>query len=463
MAIRHAVLAVAVCVFAGSAFAVLTLPPNIAAEATGPQGAVVTYHAGVEGGGDDENGRPLEKANCAPASGSQFPIGTTTVNCTGSNGGSGSFTVTVADTRGPELHLPRDFSVPASSSGGAIVTYASSAEDAVDGAVGVSCSPSSGSQFPVGDTTVQCTAADSRNNMSAGSFVVTVLAQPPPPPPPVNDITAEATGPNGAVVTFSAGGGPGDGDDENGRPRTGTCSPASGSTFPLGETTVQCSNGQSFKVTVVDTTAPELSLPANITTQTATVTYVATATDLVDGSVAVACTPPSGSTFPDGITTVHCSASDTRGNSAAGSFTVTVEDAPPPPDTEAPVITSVTATPDELWPPNGKLATVTISVSVTDNLDDSPFVGVFDVTANEAITIDDWNVLSPLSVELRAERDPQGSGRVYTVWVEAIDDAGNRSVSTVNVTVSHDEGDDGDGTRVPVVKEKQAKGLRSRR
>jgi hypothetical protein len=456
MAHRHAVVAVAMGVFAVSAFGALQLPPHITAEAAGPQGAVVTYFAGVDGSGDDENGRPLEKATCAPASGATFPLGTTTVHCTGSNGGSGSFQVTVTDTRGPKLNLPRNFSVPGSANG-ATVTYAASAEDAVDGPVSVSCSPASGSVFAAGTTTVQCTASDSRQNHSQGSFAVTVIAQPPPPPPPLNDITAEATGPNGAVVTFNANGGPGDQDDENGRPiGSGNCSPASGSLFPLGETTVQCTNG-SFQVKVVDTTAPALALPENITTQDQHVTYTAAATDLVDGSVAVTCAPPSGSTFPLGTTTVNCSATDTRGNSASGSFTVTVEEAPPPPDTEAPTITSLSASPDELWPPNGKLVSVTISASVHDNVDATPFVGVFDVTANETITGADWNVVSPLSVELRAERDPQGSGRVYTIWVEAIDEAGNRSVSSVNVTVPHDQGGN---SAAPSTGSKQFRGIR---
>lgn len=454
MARRRTLLAIVLCAFAGNAFAALQLPANITAEATGPQGAVVTYFAGADGSGDDENGRPINKPACAPPSGSTFAIGTTTVNCTASNGESGSFTVTVKDTRGPELRLPRDFTVPGSDQG-ATVTYQASAEDLVDGSVGVNCSPASGSFFPIGTTVVNCAAKDSRNNASAGSFAVTVVAQ-PPQNPPLPDVTAEATGPNGAVVTFSAGGGPGDRDDENGRP-IGSCAPASGSTFPLGETTVQCSNGW-FKVKVVDTTAPALLLPANITTHNPVVTYTATATDLVDGSVAVGCTPASGSTFPAGTTTVHCSASDSRGNGSAGSFTVTVEEAPPPADTEAPTITSLSADPSTLQPPNGKLVKVTITANVHDGIDQSPFAGVFDVTSNEAITGDDWNVVSPLEVELRASRNPQGSGRVYTVWVEAIDDAGNRSVSSVTVTVPHDQSSDAPATAEPVKKRRSVRG-----
>jgi hypothetical protein len=443
---------IVLCTFAASALGALTLPPNLTAEAAGPHGTVVTYFAGADGSGDDENGRPVDKATCSPASGATFPLGTTTVNCTGSNGGTGSFAVSVVDTHGPALQLPRDFTIPGTTAQGATVTYAASANDVVDGSVAVTCAPASGTFFAVGTTAVNCSSTDSRQNASQGSFAVTVTApqDPPPPPPPLNDITAEATGPNGAVVTFNTSGGPGDQDDENGRP-IGTCAPASGSTFPLGETSVTCSNG-TFKVKVVDTTAPALFLPAGITTQNATVTYTATATDLVDGSLAVTCTPPSGSTFAVGTTTVHCSATDAHTNSAAGTFNVTVQEAPPPPDTEAPTITSLSATPDVLTPPNGKLVTVQISASVHDNVDAFPFVGVYDVSANEAITGDDWNIVGPLTVELRADRNPQNTGRVYTIHVEAIDASGNRSVSSVTVTVPHDQGNEEPATAQPAKK-----------
>jgi hypothetical protein len=397
-------------------------------EATSAAGAVVHFSASGNGP-DDENGRPTTSANCAPASGAKFPLGTTTVQCSG-----GSFQVHVVDTTAPALSLPRDFSVPGSSSG-ATVTYAASATDIVDGSVAVACSPASGSTFPTGTTTVACSAGDSRQNSASGNFTVTVLAQ-PPPPPVLPDLTREATGPHGAVVTFSAAGT--GADDENGRPNgNATCAPASGSTFPLGETAVQCSNGGKFKVTIVDTTAPALLLPGNVVTQDPVVSYTASAQDLVDGNVGITCTPPSGSTFATGTTLVQCAASDTRGNAAVGSFTVTVQQQNPT-DTEAPTIVSITATPDVLHPPNGKLADVMLTVQVIDNVDQTPFVNIFDVTANEAIDANDWNVTAPLTVQLRAERDPHGEGRVYTVHVEAIDDAGNRSTSTVTVTVPHD-------------------------
>src|SRR5882672_1370674 len=72
------------------------------------------------------------------------------------------------------------------------------------------------------------------------------------------DLTVEATGPTGAVVTYDDGG--------------FVCTPPSGSTFPLGETTVNCVDdvgnpAGSFKVTVVDTTPPVLTVPGPITAE----------------------------------------------------------------------------------------------------------------------------------------------------------------------------------------------------
>jgi len=83
-------------------------------------------------------------------------------------------------------------------------------------------------------------------------------------------------------------------------------------------------------LTVMDTTPPALNLPADIVTQQtipegAVVRFAATASDLCAGSVSVACAPESGSVFPIGATTVQCTADDGSGNTARGSFQVTVQ------------------------------------------------------------------------------------------------------------------------------------------
>jgi hypothetical protein len=74
------------------------------------------------------------------------------------------------------LSLPADIVVNATSTAGAIVTFAASAVDLVDGAQPVECTPASGSVFLIGTTTVACSAGDTRGNVATGTFTVTVLS-----------------------------------------------------------------------------------------------------------------------------------------------------------------------------------------------------------------------------------------------------------------------------------------------
>src|SRR6185369_14904141 len=163
-------------------------------------------------------------------------------------------------------------------------------------------------------------------------FTVTVNdTQPPSITCPANITKSNDPNQCGAVVTYPA---PTASDN---CPGVGTvCSPASGSFFPKGTTTVTCtatdSSGNTasctFTVTVNDTQPPVITCPANKTGKTVTindpcvvVTFTITATDNCPG-VTTVCTPASGSCFPVGTTTVTCTATDTSGNTATCSFTV---------------------------------------------------------------------------------------------------------------------------------------------
>jgi hypothetical protein len=78
--------------------------------------------------------------------------------------------------------MPANITVTATSPTGATVTWPSpTAFDIVDLGVPVNCVPPSGSLFPIGTTTVTCSASDVRNNTSSSSFTVTVLEAPPEP------------------------------------------------------------------------------------------------------------------------------------------------------------------------------------------------------------------------------------------------------------------------------------------
>lgn len=150
-----------------------TPPANITAEAAAANGATVTF---IAIGTDVEDGTIA--AQCTPVSGTRFPIGTTTVNCTVTDSAqvsaSGAFTVTVRDTTAPSLTIPAPITVPAANNNGATVTFAVSASDAVNGAVTPVCTPASGSLFAIQTTTVSCTATDAAGNAVTKTFTVKV-------------------------------------------------------------------------------------------------------------------------------------------------------------------------------------------------------------------------------------------------------------------------------------------------
>ena len=115
--------------------------------------------------------------------------------------------------------------------------------------------------------------------------------------------------------------------------------PTSGSTFPVGTTTVTSTatdvNGNTstctFTITVEDDQKPVIQCPANISVKaadglcTSNVVFNVTATDNC-GLANIVSVPASGSTFPVGTTTVTTTATDVNGNTATCTFTITVED-----------------------------------------------------------------------------------------------------------------------------------------
>jgi hypothetical protein len=249
-----------------------------------------------------------------------------TISITGSNCGGAACTIT----------CPANITVSnAPNQCGAVVNYPAPSTTGTCGTV--TCSPASGSFFPKGTTTVTCTTSSG----PSCSFTITVNdTQPPSITCPANITVSNDPNQCGAVVNYPA---PTVSDN---CPGVGTpvCSPASGSFFPKGTTTVTCnvadSSGNtascSFTITVNDTQPPSITCPANVTAITdqnvcpspgcTTVTFPnPTASDNCPG-VTVACVPPSGGCFNVGVTTVTCTATDTSGNTATCSFTVSTFD-----------------------------------------------------------------------------------------------------------------------------------------
>jgi len=80
-----------------------------------------------------------------------------------------------ADTTPPVLAVPADFTVEATGSEGAVVSYVVTATDDVDPTPTVACVPPSETTFPVGTTTVECVATDNTGKSASASFKVTVV------------------------------------------------------------------------------------------------------------------------------------------------------------------------------------------------------------------------------------------------------------------------------------------------
>ena len=196
------------------------------------------------------------------------------------------------------------------------------------------CTPESGSFFPVGLTEVSC---ESTNNISCSFMVEVKDAEPPLLTCPADISTGTALNQCSAVVIYDN---PAATDNCPGAIAS-VCNPPSGSSFPRGTTTVTCSASDkagvtgfcAFTVTVVDQQAPAITCPANVLTITqapgATGTVVNFAPSVMDNCAAEAvtvCAPASGSVFPIGTTSVTCTVTDTSGNAATCAFTVTVFD-----------------------------------------------------------------------------------------------------------------------------------------
>jgi len=405
-----------------------TTPPMIdlhaavTAEATGPDGAAVSFdspatHDIVDGDG---------VATCTPASGTTFALGTHAVECTATdahhNTSHSSFDVSVVDTTPPTIDAHSAITkIEATGPSGAAVTYDTPlTHDLVDGDGVASCLPASGATFALGTTTVLCDAHDQANNAATQtSFTVQVVDSTPPVIQSHADVgPIEATSAGGAVVSYVL---PTWTDAVDGSGNA-SCSPLSNTQFPLGQTTVACAavdhagNAATityFKVTVRDSTAPVIAAHGNLSAEAtsgagAVVGYTSPATsDAVDGAGTATCLPASGSTFALGVTTVTCNAHDAAGNtSTPTTFSITVV------DTTAPTIAphadvTLTAT-------GNSSAVVTYALPIATDL----------VDGNVAVSC------------LPASGTSFTVGST-TVTCSATDHAGNHAASSFNVIVSY--------------------------
>jgi hypothetical protein len=160
--------------------ALTNVPADISSPATSSAGAVVTYTPPTI---VDED-TPAPSLSCDHASGSKFPVGTTTVTCSASDSDdanspvSVAFTVTVTDSDLALTDTPPNVTVNATTSAGAPVHYTPPTVTDEDAPLlTVACSAPSGSTFAIGTTTVTCTISDTDDSNSpvSSTFTVTVV------------------------------------------------------------------------------------------------------------------------------------------------------------------------------------------------------------------------------------------------------------------------------------------------
>jgi hypothetical protein len=228
MLIAATALAVLLC--AGSAQAValddmlsISPPADITTSANMPCGG--SYCAQVYFTFTASGGTPPYNFVCGAYPGSLFLVGSHNVGCLAQDSRGNStpiktFTITVTDyvhdvTPPVFQNAPGPISATADASGRALVSFTPlTAIDAHDGAVPVHCQPSSGGpdSFPVGVTTVTCTAEDSSANTATASFTITVTSAgttggtttaPPTTPSAGTTPTAPAAPPPTATTTIT--------------------------------------------------------------------------------------------------------------------------------------------------------------------------------------------------------------------------------------------------------------------
>lgn len=161
----------------------LDVPTSFTVAAKTAAGTRVTFRERA----NDAGGSGLVGSECSPASGDQFPIGTTTVQCVAAdaagNDTAKTFDVTVADQRAPRLALPESQTLTAPAGGTAIWAGGIVAIDEVDGWIAATCSQPDGAELPVGVTVVTCHATDAAGHRAEASVPVTVTADAAGPPP----------------------------------------------------------------------------------------------------------------------------------------------------------------------------------------------------------------------------------------------------------------------------------------
>jgi probable HAF family extracellular repeat protein len=211
-------------------------------------------------------------------------------------------------------------------------------------------------------------------------------------------------------------------------------------TDPCGE-----SSQSTAQVSVVDSQAPVItSAPASLSVAAgadcaAAVPNVVSSVVATDNCTAaneltVTQSPVAGTVLNSGQHEITITVTDESGNQSSTAVALNIV------DITAPVIASVTASPNVLTPPNNQLQAVFVTVNAADNCDPAPVSQIESITANVPVAPDDIQITGNLTANLAAKKNSSGTERVYTITIRSTDATGNSSTSDVTVTVPKNAG-----------------------
>jgi len=265
-----------------------------------------------------------------------FPIGETTVTWTAvdasGNSASATQTVTIVDTTKPGLSIPHDQTVEASSLDETLVDIGQAEAHDITGISSIV--HNAPDVFPLGSTLIAWTASDNHGNITTAYQTITVMDTTSPTIISPQDITSEATDSTMNYIELGeliASDSVGIESIINDKPIT----------FPFGSTTVTWTvtdtsgniSQATQVVTLVDTTLPEIFAPTDIVAEATGLSSTmvelgeATAHDIM--GIASVTEHPSRF-FVLGETAITWTATDTSGNSASATQTVTMVDTTSP-------------------------------------------------------------------------------------------------------------------------------------
>jgi len=336
-----------------------------------------------------------------------FPVGETTVTWTAvdesGNSASATQTVTIVDTKKPGLSIPQDQTVEASSLEGTLVEIGQAwAHDITGISSIVHDAPD---VFPLGSTLIAWTATDNHDNTTIAYQRITVVDTITPTIISPQDIVAEVIDPTMNYIglgELSASDSVGIESVTNDKPITFSFGSTT-ITWTVTDTSGNISQATQI-VTLVDTTDPEIIAPSDIIAEATDLSGTmielgeATAHDVM-GITSVTEYPPRF--FVLGETTVTWTATDTSGNSASATQTVTIV------DTTSPIITA----PD--------------SITVEATSADSNIVALGNPISSDLVDISSISNNAP---------DVFPVGETTVTWT-AVDASGNSASATQTVTI----------------------------